>query len=408
MTRFSSFAQTLQASDIAELLALTEKPEVISFAGGLPAPELFPIEEMKKVDEAIYNEEGRKAVQYGTTEGYVRKAVQYGTTEGYVPLREEICKRMKDKFFVDCKPEDVVVTTGSQQALFILAQILVDKDQTILMESPSYMGAIMAFDPVGPKYTEVPTDDQGIVPEELEKILAADDSIRMIYVIPEFQNPTGITWPVERRKAFMDIVNKYDVVVLEDDPYGEIRYDIEKLPSLKSMDTQGKVVFLGSFSKIFMPGLRLGWIVANPEIIDKFVKFKQAVDLGTSTFGQRQAAYFLKMFDMEAHIAKITALYAKRRDLMYQSMEKYFPEGVTFTYPKGGLFTWVTLPEGMDAKELMPKCLAKDVAYVPGGIFYPNGGNANHFRLNYSNMPEDRIVEGIKRLGDVLKEELAK
>ena len=263
MTRFSSFAQTLQASDIAELLALTEKPEVISFAGGLPAPELFPIEEMKKVDEAIYNEEGRKAVQYGTT-------------EGYVPLREEICKRMKDKFFVDCKPEDVVVTTGSQQALFILAQILVDKDQTILMESPSYMGAIMAFDPVGPKYTEVPTDDQGIVPEELEKILAADDSIRMIYVIPEFQNPTGITWPVERRKAFMDIVNKYDVVVLEDDPYGEIRYDIEKLPSLKSMDTQGKVVFLGSFSKIFMPGLRLGWIVANPEIIDKFVKFKQA------------------------------------------------------------------------------------------------------------------------------------
>lgn len=395
MTRFSSFAQTLQASDIAELLALTEKPEVISFAGGLPAPELFPIEEMKKVDEAIYNEEGRKAVQYGTT-------------EGYVPLREEICKRMKNKFFVDCKPEDVVVTTGSQQALFILAQILVDKDQTILMESPSYMGAIMAFDPVGPKYTEVPTDDQGIVPEELEKILAADDSIRMIYVIPEFQNPTGITWPVERRKAFMDIVNKYDVVVLEDDPYGEIRYDIEKLPSLKSMDTQGKVVFLGSFSKIFMPGLRLGWIVANPEIIDKFVKFKQAVDLGTSTFGQRQAAYFLKMFDMEAHIAKITALYAKRRDLMYQSMEKYFPEGVTFTYPKGGLFTWVTLPEGMDAKELMPKCLAKDVAYVPGGIFYPNSGNANHFRLNYSNMPEDRIVEGIKRLGDVLKEELAK
>lgn len=395
MTRFSSFAQTLQASDIAELLALTEKTEVISFAGGLPAPELFPIEEMKKVDEAIYNEEGHKAVQYGTT-------------EGYVPLREEICKRMKDKFFVDCKPEDVVVTTGSQQALFILAQILVDKDQTILMESPSYMGAIMAFDPVGPKYMEVPTDDQGIVPEELEKILAADDSIRMIYVIPEFQNPTGITWPVERRKAFMDIVNKYDVVVLEDDPYGEIRYDIEKLPSLKSMDTQGKVVFLGSFSKIFMPGLRLGWIVANPEIIDKFVKFKQAVDLGTSTFGQRQAAYFLKMFDMEAHIAKITALYAKRRDLMYQSMEKYFPEGVTFTYPKGGLFTWVTLPEGMDAKELMPKCLAKDVAYVPGGIFYPNGGNANHFRLNYSNMPEDRIVEGIKRLGDVLKEELAK
>ncbi|KMO86284.1 aminotransferase [Megasphaera cerevisiae DSM 20462] len=395
MTRFSSFAQTLKASDIAALLALTEQPEVISFAGGLPAPELFPIEEMKKVDEAIYNEEGRKAVQYGTT-------------EGYVPLREEICRRMKDKFFVDCKPDDVVVTTGSQQALFILSQILVDKDQMILMESPSYMGAIMAFNPVGPKYTEVPTDDKGIVPEELEKILAADDTIRMIYVIPEFQNPTGITWPVERRRAFMDIINKYDVIVLEDDPYGEIRYDIEKLPSLKSMDTQNKVVFLGSFSKIFMPGLRLGWIVANPEIIDKFVKFKQAVDLGTSTFGQRQAAYYCRMYDMEAHIQKITALYAKRRDLMYQSMETYFPEGITFTYPQGGLFTWVTLPEQLDATELMPKCLAKNVAYVPGNIFYPNGGHRNHFRLNYSNMPEERIVEGIKRLGDVLKEALAK
>ena len=393
--KFSDLAMGLKASEIRELLKLTTMPEVISFAGGLPAPELFPLEELKKVDVEILSKEGQLAVQYGTT-------------EGYLPLREKIAARMKKAFQVDCTPEEIVITSGSQQGLSLLAQIFLNKDDVILVESPTYLGAINAFKLCDPKFVEVPTDEKGIIPEELEKILAADDSIRMIYVIPEFQNPTGITWPVERRKAFMDIVNKYDVVVLEDDPYGEIRYDIEKLPSLKSMDTQGKVVFLGSFSKIFMPGLRLGWIVANPEIIDKFVKFKQAVDLGTSTFGQRQAAYFLKMFDMEAHIAKITALYAKRRDLMYQSMEKYFPEGVTFTYPKGGLFTWVTLPEGMDAKELMPKCLAKDVAYVPGGIFYPNGGNANHFRLNYSNMPEDRIVEGIKRLGDVLKEELAK
>ncbi|MGE1061112.1 PLP-dependent aminotransferase family protein [Megasphaera paucivorans] len=393
MVKFSDFAQTLQSSDIAALLKLTEQPEVISFAGGLPAPELFPIEEMKKVDVAILEKEGRQAVQYGTT-------------EGYVPLREEIAKRMKQAFFVDCKAENIVVTTGSQQALFILSQILVNKDDTVLMESPSYMGAIMAFDPVCPKYTEVPTDDKGMIPEELEKILASDAKVKMIYVIPDFQNPTGITWPMERRKAFMDIINKYDVVVVEDDPYGELRYDGEKLPSLKSMDTQGKVVFLGSFSKIFMPGLRLGWTVANPEIIDKFVKFKQAVDLGTSTFGQRQAAYFINMFDLDAHVTKIKALYAKRRTLMYESMQKYFPEGITFTYPEGGLFTWVTLPAYMDAKEMMPKVIAKQVAYVPGGIFYPNGGNANHFRLNYSNMPEDRIVEGIQRLGEVLKEEL--
>ena len=395
MARFSTFAQTLQADDIAEILALTQKPEVISFAGGLPAPELFPIEEMKKVDEAIYTEQGRQAVQYGPTQGYDL-------------LREQLAARMKDKFFVDCTPDNIVITTGSQQALFILAQILLDKGDTGLMERPTYMGAIMAFDPSGPRYTTVPTDENGIVVEELEKVLASDDSIRMIYVIPEFQNPTGITWPVERRKAFMDVINKYDVVVLEDNPYGEIRYGIDKLPSLKSMDTQGKVVFMGSFSKTFMPGFRLGWIVAPDDVVDKFVKFKQSVDIGTSTFGQRQAAYFCKMYDMEAHIKQITDLYAKRRDLMCDSMEKYFPKEVKFNRPQGGLFTWVTLPEGIDAKALMRKAIAKNVAYVPGVIFYPNDGEVNHFRLNYSNMTEDRIVEGVKRLGELLHEELDK
>jgi 2-aminoadipate transaminase len=395
MVKFSEFANTLQSSDIAALLKLTEQPEVISFAGGLPAPELFPIEDLKKVDLAILEKEGRQAVQYGTT-------------EGYKPLREEVAKRMKAKFGVESKADDIVITTGSQQALFILAQILVNRDEYILMESPSYMGAIMAFDPVFPNYTEVPTDDKGMIPEELDKILAANDKIRMIYVIPDFQNPTGITWPLERRKAFMEVIKKYDVVVVEDDPYGELRYDGENLPSLKSMDTQDKVVFLGTFSKILMPGLRLGWTIANPAIIDKFVKFKQAVDLGTSTFGQRQAAYYMQMCDVDAHVKEICALYGKRRSLMCDSMKKYFPAEVTYTYPEGGLFTWVTLPENIDAKAIMPKCLAQNVAYVPGGIFYPNGGHGNHFRLNYSNMPEDRIVEGIKRLGTVLKEEIAK
>ena len=174
------------------------------------------------------------------------------------------------------------------------------------------------------------------------------------------------------------------------------------------MDTKGNIIFLGSFSKIFMPGLRVAWMVADPVIIDKVVKLKQAVDLQSSSFAQRQASYFIDMFDLDAHVEKIKALYGKRRTLMYDSMKEYFPEGVTFTYPEGGLFTWVTLPENMDAKEIMPKVLEKNVAYVPGGPFYPNGGNANHFRLNYSNMPEDRIVEGIKRLGAVLKEEMGK
>ena len=394
--KFSDLAMGLKASEIRELLKLTTMPEVISFAGGLPAPELFPLEELKKVDVEILSKEGQLAVQYGTT-------------EGYLPLREKIAARMKKAFQVDCTPEEIVITSGSQQGLSLLAQIFLNKDDVILVESPTYLGAINAFKLCDPKFVEVPTDEKGIIPEELEKILAEyGDRVRLMYVIPEFQNPTGITWPMERRKAFMDIVNKYDFPVIEDDPYGELRYDGDVVPSLKSMDTKGNIIFLGSFSKIFMPGLRVAWMGADPVIIDKVVKLKQAVDLQSSSFAQRQASYFIDMFDLDAHVEKIKALYGKRRTLMYDSMKEYFPEGVTFTYPEGGLFTWVTLPENMDAKEIMPKVLEKNVAYVPGGPFYPNGGNANHFRLNYSNMPEDRIVEGIKRLGAVLKEEMGK
>lgn len=386
----------LKASEIRELLKLTTMPEIISFAGGLPAPELFPTEDLKKVDEAVLTKEGQAALQYGTT-------------EGYTPLREQIAGRMKKSFMVDCTPENIVITSGSQQGLSLLAQIFLNPGDVVLVESPTYLGAINAFKLCGPEFVEVPTDDKGIIPEELEKILAKyGDRVRMMYVIPEFQNPTGITWPMERRKAFMDIINRYDFPVLEDDPYGELRFDGDKVPSLKSMDTKGNIIFLGSFSKILMPGLRIAWMVADPVIIDKVVKLKQAVDLQSSSFGQRQTSFFIDMYDLDAHVAKIKELYKKRRNLMCDSMKEYFPEGITFTYPEGGLFTWVTLPEGMDAKELMPKVLAKNVAYVPGGPFYPHGGNANHFRLNYSNMPEERIVEGIKRLAEVLKEELAK
>lgn len=394
--QFSNLAMNLKASEIRELLKLTTMPEIISFAGGLPAPELFPTEDLKKVDEAVLTKEGQAALQYGTT-------------EGYTPLREQIAGRMKKSFMVDCTPENIVITSGSQQGLSLLAQIFLNPGDVVLVESPTYLGAINAFKLCGPEFVEVPTDDKGIIPEELEKILAKyGDRVRMMYVIPEFQNPTGITWPMERRKAFMDIINRYDFPVLEDDPYGELRFDGDKVPSLKSMDTKGNIIFLGSFSKILMPGLRIAWMVADPVIIDKVVKLKQAVDLQSSSFGQRQTSFFIDMYDLDAHVAKIKELYKKRRNLMCDSMKEYFPEGITFTYPEGGLFTWVTLPEGMDAKELMPKVLAKNVAYVPGGPFYPHGGNANYFRLNYSNMPEERIVEGIKRLAEVLKEELAK
>ena len=206
----------------------------------------------------------------------------------------------------------------------------------------------------------------------------------------------------------MDIMNKHDIPVIEDDPYGELRYEGQTMPTLKSMDTKGNVIFLGSFSKIFMPGLRIGWMVAHHDILEKAVMLKQTVDLQSSSFAQRQASYYIDMYDLDAHVAKIRELYGKRRTLMYDSMKKYFPQGLSFTYPEGGLFTWVTLPENIDAKAIMPEVIEKKVAYVPGGAFYPNGGNGNHFRLNYSNMPEDRIVEGIKRLAEVLKEKMGK
>lgn len=392
--KFSTLASGLKASEIREILKLTTQPEIISFAGGLPAPEFFPIEELKKVDSEILEKEGMQAVQYGTT-------------EGYLPLREKIAEHMKTAFGVDCSAEELMITSGSQQGLSLLSQIFLDPDDVVLVESPTYLGAINAFTLQHPRFIEVPTDEQGIIPEALEKILQEHGkAVRLMYVIPEFQNPTGITWTEERRNAFMKVVGAYDFPIIEDDPYGELRYDGEKMKALKSLDTKGQLIFLGSFSKIFMPGLRLAWMAASPEILDKAVKLKQAVDLQSSSFAQRQAYYYMKRYDINEHVRNLVQVYGKRRTLMCETMKQYFPQGVTFTYPEGGLFTWVTLPEGMDATALMPKVLAEKVAYVPGGPFYPHGGHRNHFRLNYSNMPEDRIVEGVKRLAAVLTEEM--
>lgn len=395
MVQFSKVSTILHASEIREILKVTENPEIISFAGGLPAPELFPVEQMKAVDLAILEKEGKQALQYSTT-------------EGYVPLRKQIAARMKSAFQTDCSYENLLVTAGSQQGLSLCGQLFLNEGDVVLVESPTYLGAITAFNVNFPEFIEVPTDNKGMIPEELEKILDTNDKVRLIYVIPDFQNPTGITWPLERRKAFMEVINKHNIPVIEDDPYGELRYDGEYLPTLKSMDTQGNVIFLGSFSKILMPGLRLGWMLASKEILEKAVMLKQCVDLQSSTYAQRQASYYIDMYDLDAHVQMIKELYGKRRDLMYNTMKEYFPEGLTFTYPEGGLFTWVTLPKGYDAKELMPKVIAEKVAYVPGGAFYPNGGQDNHFRLNYSNMPEERIIEGVKRLAKVLKVELEK
>lgn len=387
---FANIMSKLGASEIRELLKLTARKEVISFAGGLPAPELFPVEEFMEASKAVMLENGRDALQYSTTEGFPQ-------------LREQIAERMNRKLKTTVGADDILVTNGSQQGLDFSGKVFLNPGDIVICESPSYLGAINAFKSYDPKFIEAPTDENGMIMEELEKILSENKNVKMIYVIPDFQNPTGRTWPIERRKKFMEIINKYDVVAIEDNPYGELRFEGEILPSLKSMDTKGLVVFLGTFSKTFAPGLRIGWVAAAPEILEKYNVIKQSADLQCSTISQRELAKFIEMYDFDAHVEKIIKVYGKRRDLMLENIKKHFPENISVTYPEGGLFMWVTLPEHCNTKDIMVKCLEGNVAYVPGGSFYPNGGVDNTFRLNYSNMPDDKIVEGIQRLGEILK-----
>ena len=393
--KFARRLENAEGSAIREILKLASNPEVISFAGGLPAPELFPVEEMKKVALAVLEEQGRAAMQYYAT-------------DGYPPLREAIAERMNRKLHTNVTADSILVTNGSQQCLDFVGRVFLDEGDKIIVESPSYLGALNAFKAYGPEFIEIPTDEDGMIMSELEKALAANPDVKFIYVIPDFQNPSGRTWPIERRKQFMEIINKYEIPVAEDNPYGELRFEGEIFPSLKSYDTKGLVLFFGTFSKIFAPGFRLGWVSASPEILEKFNISKQAADLQASTISQMEMAKFIEMYDLDAHFEKIKEVYGKRRTIMLDAMDEYFPEGIKFTRTDGGLFTWVTLPEGIDAAQLMKDVvLPNNVAYVPGEPFYPNGGNANHFRMNYSCMPEDKIVEGVKRLGKALHEAMA-
>ncbi|MDR7857331.1 PLP-dependent aminotransferase family protein [Tissierella sp.] len=390
--KYADRMNNIKASEIRELLKLTQKPEIISFAGGLPAPESFPVEEFIKVTKEVLEKSGTKALQYAST-------------EGDPDLRKAITKRMA-KVEVNVNPEDILVTSGSQQGLDFAAKIFINPGDIIICESPTYLGAINAFKAYEPKFIEVSTDKDGMDMDELEEALKNNNNVKFIYVIPDFQNPSGKTWSVERRVRLIELANKYDIAIIEDNPYGELRFEGKILPAVKHFDTEGRVAFLGTFSKILCPGLRLGWIAASPEMLNKFIMVKQGADLQSSTISQMEAAKFFELYDIEAHIQKIIDLYRVRRDLMMKTIEEEFPKEATATYPEGGLFTWVVLPEYMNARELALKALEQNVAYVPGGSFFPNGGNENTFRLNYSNMDEERIVEGIKRLGKVLKDAL--
>ncbi|MTI65019.1 MAG: PLP-dependent aminotransferase family protein [Firmicutes bacterium] len=380
----------IKASEIRELLKLTQRPEVISFAGGLPAPELFPVEKIKEVSKEVLEEAGTKALQYGPT-------------EGYEPLREKIAQRMK-KFGVDATKENILITGGSQQGLDFTGKIFLNKGDVVLCESPSYLGALSAFKSYQPVFKEVPTDDDGMVMEELEDILKNTENVKVIYVIPDFQNPSGRTWTVERRKKLLELASKYNLPIVEDNPYGELRFEGKMPPSVKSFDTEGRVIFLGSFSKTLCPGLRLGWTCADEKVLNKYILVKQGSDLQASTISQMQLSKFLEKYDLDEHIEKIKAVYSKRRDLMLKTMKDEFPEGIKYTKPEGGLFTWAILPEHINARKLAEKAIEKNVAFVPGGSFFPNGGNENTMRINYSNMDEEKIVIGIKKLAECIKE----
>ena len=389
--KFATRMERMQASEIRELLKLTAQPDIISFAGGLPAPELFPVEEIAKVSHDLVLKEGRQLLQYATT-------------EGRPSLRAKIAKRMADKYHTNVDPDDILITTGSQQCLDFAGKLFLDPGDVVLCESPSYLGALNAFNAYQPKFVEVPTDNGGLIPEELDKILETTPNCKFIYVIPDFQNPTGRTWSMERRQKFMEVVNKHNLPVLEDNPYGELRYEGTILPSLKSLDTKGLVMFLGTFSKIFCPGLRLGWIAAEHSLLTEFVKIKQSADLHTSNFDQGVADAYMNQYDLDEHVKEIVALYKHRRDLILESMEKFFPEGTEWTHPEGGLFLWLTFPEGVSARKVFTKCIEMKVAGVIGDAFYPNQKTDRSMRINYSNMPDDRIVEGIQRMAKAIKE----
>jgi len=397
MVQFSTRMSQLKGSAIRELLKLATQPDVISFAGGMPAPELFPVEQVMEASMAVLKEQGRAALQYSSTEGYPR-------------LRQQIADRMLAKNNIKTDADHILVTAGSQQGLDFSARVFLNPGDVVLLESPSYLGAVNAFKAAEPTFIEVPTDDGGMIMEELEKILATTENVKMIYVIPDFQNPTGRTWDLDRRHKFMEIVNRYEIPVVEDNPYGELRFEGESMPALKSLDTKGLVIYLGTFSKILAPGYRIGWVCAEDEILAKYNFMEQAASLQASTIGQMETSKWIDMFDLDAHVAKIREVYLKRRDVMLETLKNNLPEGCVCTNPVGGLFTWVVLPESFNSeekmKELQMKCLEKNVAFVAGGSFFPNGGHENTLRLNYSCMPEEKIVKGITALCETIKENM--
>jgi 2-aminoadipate transaminase len=388
------------SSAIRELLKLTEEPDIISFGGGMPAPDVFPADEMSEACVRVLRDIGDLALQYGST-------------EGFRPLREMIVRHTA-RYGIQVTPDNVLITSGSQQALDLLGKILINPGDRILVESPTYLGALQAWSAYGAEYVTVPMDENGMVTDALENALRSGP--KFIYVLPNFQNPTGVTLSLERRHKLLELADRYGVPIVEDDPYGQLRYEGENLPSVVDLDSQfrysgeacysGNVIYLSTFSKILAPGLRLAWVVAPAQVIRKLTQAKQGADLHTATFNQCVAYEVARGGFLDRHIETIREVYGHRRNVMLGAMDAYFPPGVEWTHPQGGLFLWGILPETINAADVLKVAIEKRVAFVPGAPFYATGGGHNTMRLNFSYAKPEKIQEGIARLGKVLYEKM--
>lgn len=395
----SETSKSLRRSEIRELLKITRQPGIISFAGGLPYPGLFPTEVMKDVLSTILEREGDLALQYGPTEGDSR-------------LIDFLVKWMRKDEGAEIDKENILIVSGAQQALDLISKVFIDPEDPIIIGLPSYLGALQAFRSIRAKMIGVPVGKQGMDVDKVEEILKKygkkGEKIKFIYVVPDFQNPSGVTMTLERREKLLELCYEYGTIVIEDSPYRELRFEGESIPMLGAMDKRGYAFSLHTFSKILFPGTRIGWIIANKAIMDKLVMAKQPTDLCSSPFAQSVIYEFCRRGLLKPHIKKIVKVYRKKRDLMLEALEKYMPNeaGINWTHPHGGLFLWVSLPEHLDAEELFPKAVEKKVAYVMGSAFHFDRSGKNTMRLNFSFPSEEQIEEGIKRLADLVVEVL--
>ena len=385
--KFATRLDCLQDKALLNAMELTETEDMISFSAGFPSPDTYPLDAIKDSFLHVLETEGREALSYCSTSGYGK-------------LRDLIANRMHDKFGLRYQREEVIITSGSQQALDMSAMLFINKGDIVLFETPSYLGAVNALRAYEAELAAVPTDQDGIMIDSLKETLERyGERVKLIYVIPDFQNPTGRSWSDERRREFMDLISQYDIPVLEDAAYSELSFEDQLAKPLSYYDKRGQVVYIGTFSKTFCPGLRVAWLCARKDIMENYLVLKNAADLSSSSIAQRQMAYYLEHYDLDGHIREIVGGYQRRRDVMMEVIDREFPKEAQYVVPKGGLFIWMELPDHKDATELLKRALSEKVAFIPGGSFYPSNGKNNEMRINFSNMDEKDIVKGMTVLG---------